>query len=176
MKKKHKLTYQIVFTLLFSINALGQKIVEDKVDDFTGDSILKTSWETINMSNKFTAYCRISKINKDFFFDLKLMIGGTVFSIDEKQNLMFKLDNDEIITLSNLKYSITCNGCGAKGIIGSQIQGIMVSYPINKEKIIKLKKYNTLKIRIYTNDGYVENELKSKHSKRIKKTMSLLEF
>jgi len=69
----------------------SQEVVENEVDEFTGYSIIRTSWEKLNMSMKFTAYFRISKIDEDYTFDLKMMMGGSVFSIGEGQEIMYKL-------------------------------------------------------------------------------------
>ena len=171
---KNKLLIQIIIISIISFNAFGQEIEENRVDDFTGNSIKRTSWETLNMTMKFAAYFRISNIDDLYFFDLKMMIGGKVFSIDKEQELMLKLSNNEIITLPNLKHTITCNGCGARGLSGSNAQGIKVSYLITEEQIYKLKDSDVTKIRIYTTNGYVENDLKSKHNKKIKKAMSLI--
>ena len=153
---------------------LGQKLAENKVDDFTGNSIKRTSWETLNMTMTFTAYFRISRINDNFFFDLK-MITGSVFSIGKGQKLMFKLSDGEIIELQNFKYAISCIGCGAKGISGSGVQGIRVLYPISSENIKKLKNNLAVKIRVYTNDGYLEIKIKSTKFRKVQKALSLVE-
>lgn len=164
----------VIIFICLSFQILGQELVENKIDDFTNNTVKRTSWETINMTMKFTAYFRISKINDNFYFDLKMMIGTGVFSIGEGQEIMFKLSDGEIIKLPNLEYAITCTGCGAKGFSGSQAQGIKVSYGITPEQIKKLKNNLAIKIRIYTNDGYVENDLKSKYYKKVQKAISLV--
>ena len=174
MNKRFFLT--MIFTLGISFQIISQELVVNKIDDFTGNTVKRTSWETLNMTMKFTAYFRISKINDNYYFNLKMMLGGgSVFSIGEGQEFMFKLSNGEIIKLPNLEYAITCTGCGAKGFSGSQAQGIQVSYRIMPEQIEKLKNNPAIKIRIYTNDGYVENDLKPKYYKKVQKALSLVE-
>jgi len=171
-----KITFLILILSIFiSINSFGQKLKENKTDEFTNNSVKRTSWEMINSNMQFTAYIRISKINESHYFDLKMMMNGSVFSISEGQKLMFKLSNGEVINLENLKYAVTCTGCGATGLMGSDAQGIQVSYPISVENIEKLKEISIEKFRIYTNDGYVENDMKSKNDKKIKKCLSLVE-
>ena len=152
---------------------LGQSIAEDKIDEFTKTSIKRTSWESLTSSIIYTSYFRFSKINDDFFLDIKL-IDGNVFSIDEGQKIMFKLSNDKILALQNLEHQITCTGCGAKGFVGSTGQGIQVSYPLNKENFDMLKEYDVLKIRIYTSEGFREGDLKTKNLKKFKKGLSLI--
>ena len=169
--------------LLLSILLIGillpimaQELEENEVDEFTGSAIKRTSWETLNMTMKFTAYFRISKINENLYFDLKLMIGGgEVFSIDEGDQFMLKLENDEIVKLSNLEFTITCTGCGARGISGSAAQGIQVTYPITPEQFNMLKNNTVSKIRIYTSDGYIENEFKLKYYSKLLNALMLVE-
>lgn len=174
--KKISILIVIVSILTVTNHLIGQDLVENKVDDFTGNVVKRTSWEILNYTMKFTAYCRISKINDNTFFELKMMMGtGSVFSISEGAALMFKLSNNEIIELNNLEYAITCNGCGARGFSGSAAQGIKVSYLITNEQADKLQALIATKIRIYTNDGYLENKLKTKYYQSIKNALYLVE-
>ncbi|MDW7692121.1 hypothetical protein R9C00_14730 [Flammeovirgaceae bacterium SG7u.111] len=161
--------------LLISLVSLSQTLKQNEIDEFTNNSIKRTSWETLNMTMKFAAYFRLSNINGESYFDLKMMIGSKVFSIDKNQELMIKLSDGEIVKLPNLKFATTCKGCGAKGISGSGAQGIQVSYPITKNQIEKLKTGKGNKIRIYTNDGYVENDMKMNIYKKIVKALALIE-
>ena len=177
---KQKTAFTILIAILLGTTSLtyGQTLEENKVDEFTDNTVKRTSWETLNMTMSFTSYFRISHINDNYYFDLKMMIGGTggkVFSIAKDQEIMFKLDNGEIVKLPNLEYTITCTGCGAKGLSGSNAQGIKVSYSINKEQFEQLKNNTIIKIRIYTNDGYIEEDTKEKHAKKIPYALKLVE-
>lgn len=167
----------VLMIILYSISFLiySQEIEVDEIDEFTGNEVKRTTWETLNADMKFTAYFRISKINDNTYFDLKMMmVDGSVFSIDKDQEIMFKLENDEVVKLPNLQYEITCKGCGAIGFGGSAAQGIHVSYPINKEDAQRLISFNITKIRIYTNQGYFEKEPKEKNVKKISNALKLL--
>lgn len=139
---------------------------ENYIDEFTGNSVKRTSWETLNMTMQFTAYYRISKINDHYYLNLKMML-NKVFSISKDQEFMFKLDDGTVLKFLNLEYTTTCRGCGAKGFSGSEAQGIEVSYPVKKEQIDILINNRIEKLRIYTNDGYLENEVSEKRSKEI---------
>src|SRR5690606_30477557 len=97
------------------------------------------------------------------------------FSIGKGQEIMFKLDNGEVVKLPNLEYAITCKGCGARGFGGSEGQGIEVFYMLNEEEFEKLKNNTVVKVRIYTNDGYVEEDVKEKNSKKIPIMLKLVE-
>lgn len=178
MKKLLIQSAPFLFAFLGGISTLtlGQTLEENKVDEFTNNTVKRTSWEMFNSDFKFTAYFRVSQINDNQYFDLKLMLAsGSVFSIGKDQEIMFKLSNDTIIKLPNLEYSVSCRGCGAKGLMGSEAQGIQVSYPISKTQSDLLKSISIAKVRIYTNDGYIEDEMKTKNAVKIKKALALLE-
>lgn len=179
MMKRTNLIFLTV--IIFGVTSLtfglhGQSLEENKVDEFTNNAVKRTSWELLcfSMKNNFTSYFRISRINEYNYFDLKLMIGG-IFSIDKDQEIMFKLDNEDIVKLLNLKYEVTCKGCGAIGLSGSNVQGINVSYTLDEEQFEMLKNHEVVKVRIFTNDGYVEGDTKRKHVKKIPKALELVE-
>jgi hypothetical protein len=168
-----KITFTIVILILFSTQIKAQKIVENKIDEFTNNKIKRTSWIS-TYTREYRTRFRISKINDNLYLNLK-MANGNVFSINEGQKLMLKLSNGEIIKLHNIEYEITCTGCAAIGFVGSQAQGISVSYGMTQKEMTQIGNQDILKIRIYTTTGYVEDDLKLKYSKRIKKAISLFE-
>jgi hypothetical protein len=170
-----KKNFYLFFLILITISSFGQKIEENKIDEFTKTSIKRTSWETLNMTMSYTAYFRISLIENIEYFDLKLMIPYKSVSISEGQNIMFMLENNEILTLKNLKTAYSCTGCGARGFSGSAAPGVSISYLINTDQIKLLKANKIKKIRIYTNDGYIENELKDKFDNFIKNSLLIIE-
>ncbi len=175
MKINYILYLSIYFLLLLSKPIAAQTLADNKIDEFTNDTIARTSWEHLNYSMKFTAFFRITRINDNVQFDLKLMLGsGAVFAIDKDQEIMFKLDCGEFVKLQNSAYTITCTGCGAKGFAGSGAQGIKTSYFISKEELTKLRNYKVVKMRIYTTDGYLEADVKSGTAEKISKAIKLI--
>lgn len=161
-------------TGIFS-SILGQEIAENKIDEFTKDSVKRTSYEALNNSSNFTASFRISKINGTEYFDLKIMLGGSVFSIGKGQKLMFKLYNDSIVELSNIEYSLSRKGCGAKGFIGSAAEGVKTSYLLGKNEHAIFAEHKIIKLRVYTTNGYVENDIKEKNALTLQKALKLIE-
>lgn len=166
----------VLIILLFTHTAISQTIAEESIDEFTGSSIKRSSWETFNQSMKFIGHFRISKIDSIFYFDLKMMRGDKVFSISEGSDLMFKLDNNEIVTVKALTTEITCTGCGAIGFNGSTGQGIQISYLLSSDQLKLLKEHKVVKVRVYTTDGYLEDEIKEKFIDRISKACALFFF
>jgi len=172
---------QIFLVLIFLITPItavfSQKLAENYIDDFTGDKILRTSWEKLIYNNKTVTYFRLVKINDFRFVQLKIMYGNfnrRVFSINKQQESMIKFTNGEIAKLFCTDYTITCTGCGAIGINGSGAQGIKVSYILNN---IEYEKFTDRieKIRIYTSIGLIDNEIKPKHSKLFINALKLIE-
>lgn len=161
--------------ILFCISAksFGQKLEENKIDDFTKDSIKRTSWESLYSTISGNAHYRFSLVNDNETFDFKLML-DRIFFIDKDMQIMFKLQNGDIVTLNNLEYTFTCKGCGATGFIGSEAQGIEVSYPISKHQVEKLKAGKIVKVRVYTSDGYLDENVKEKNAAKIIASLNLL--
>lgn len=165
-----------LIVLFFPTFCFAQKLKVNKIDEFTNASVKRTSWETINYSGKsFMAYVRISKIDDILYLNLKIMLpSDEVFSIDKENELMIKTSTDSIITLYNLKYEISCTGCGANGLLGSALQGMEVSYKIPAEMVSYLLNNMIKKLRIYTTDGYVEDNINDKHAETFIKLLKLV--
>ncbi|MDO9154999.1 MAG: hypothetical protein Q7U47_15040 [Paludibacter sp.] len=160
--------------VLLCSTVYAQKIVENEVDDFTKKSIKRTSWEKLFYEMKGTIYFRISKIDSNCYFEIKLM-NGSVFSVDEGPKIMFKLSNDSIYTLNNLKYTITNIGEGSIGLNGSGAQGIFLScVSLTDNKFNDLLDEKVTKIRIYTNSGYLEYDIKPKFAITISNAINLI--
>jgi hypothetical protein len=165
----------ITLILIAFYQSQSQKLVEDGVDEFTGNYVKRTSWKTICENMSIVVYFRVTKINKDIFFNLKVMKNNKVFSIDKDALLMFKLENKEVVELPNLEYAMTCIGCGAISISGSQTEGIETSYLLNHEQFNKLKNNVAIKFRIYSSLGYMEDDLKLNNYEKIKKSLTLIQ-
>jgi hypothetical protein len=167
-----KTLFLIVFS--FPIFCLAQKLEVNKIDEFTKASVKRTSWETINYSNRLMAYTQINKIDNNYYLNLKIMSPDKVFSIDKEDELMIKTITDSVITLYNLKYEISCTSCGSTGLLGSGLQGIEVSYKIPVEIVSYLLTNKIKKLRIYATDGYFEDDIKDKHAEIFIKLLKLV--
>jgi len=166
----------IVFLLFIAFyQSQSQKLVEDGIDEFTGAHIKRTSWKTICENMRMVVYFRISKINEDLYFDLKAMSNNRVFSINQGDLLMFKLENSEVIEMPNVEFALTCIVCGSISISGSKTEGIKTTYSMTKEQFNKLKNNVSTKFRIYTSIGYLEDDLKINNYQKIKEALSLIE-
>ena len=174
---------KVLFFIFMSSFALlkSQELTENKVDEFTKNTVKRSSWELFNKgsfsANSFRSFFRLSQINDAIYLDIKMMpIGGGVYSISKGAKLMFKIDTGQIISVENLEYSLSCRGCGARGFAGSEAMGTQTSYRISKEDLLFLKTKLIHKIRIYTNDGYMEDEVSDKVRELLVGTIKLFDI
>ena len=159
--------------LLCPLIASAQKIVEDKVDEFTKKHVKRSSWENFGFSSGFSGYTRVEKIDGTIWLNLRFMTGGVV-AMKDGAKFMLMTKTDSVITLYNNTYEISCSGCGAIGLVGSAAQGLNVSFMLPESKIVYLIQNGLKKIRLYTTDGYVEREIKEKHVKSLLRQLELV--
>lgn len=169
-----KILFYFLVIYLSSNQSFSQKLVEDKTDDFTGHKVKRTSWSLISMTANFTGHFRISSINDNLYYDLKLM-NNSAFSIDEGGLLLFKLANDSIVQLKNLRFAITGFGDGAVNINGCNALGISTTYIMSQSQAEILKNNIVTKFRVYTNDGYLECDYKPERYEKLKTSLNLVE-
>ena len=164
----------IASLLLVCHHTFSQTIVEDKVDAFTKKQIKKTSWETLSNIGRIYSYTRVEKIDSTIWLNLRFITGSTI-AMREDAKFMLMSDLDSVVSLQNSSFQLSCTGCGAIGFYGSAAPGIDVSFIVSESKKNTLINYNRIKkIRIYTTDGYIEADIKEKHSKSLIKQFQLL--
>ena len=140
----------IAITFLTVSFTHGQTLKENKVDEFTKNTVKRTSWEPIAKTTSIYGHVRGSKINNIYYLDLRSMFnGGEVVGIKEGPVVMFKMNTDSILTFNNLKHTVACKGCGAINIIGSDGYGVELNIPLTNEQIDYLTNNKITKIRIY---------------------------
>ena len=164
-----------IIAVLITPKSFSQKLQENKIDDFTKKSIKSTSYETINYNNNFMGYIKLRKVDDRSFLYLKMMLSGSVFAVEEGDKLMMITDTDSILTLNNSEFKISCEGCGAKGMLGSALQGVELRYEISNPTLAYLSENKIKKMRIYTKDGYVEDKIKEKNASIFMKLIKLIQ-
>lgn len=167
--------YFIFFTLSLPLSALSQKLVENKVDDFTKALVKRTSWETICKKGNFWTYARCSKIDSSRYLTFRIMSNKKVYVVNEGNELMLKLTNDSIVTLHTIKRAISCIGCGSIGLIGSAADGIEVEFFMPKSKFAYLLSHPVAKMRLYSNSGFIEAEIKENWANLLIAQLKLVE-
>jgi hypothetical protein len=165
----------ILFAFLIGVTfkSSGQKLEVNKTDDFTKKLVKQTSWESLASTIIVNAHYCFSLTGDVETFNLKLMM-DKVFFINQDQQIIFKMDNGDIITLTNNAYSITCTGCGAVGFAGSAAEGLEVSYHLDNDQIAKLKAGKITEVRIFTTTESFDVDIKGKNATKVQASLNLL--
>ena len=169
----------LIGLLLISNISFAQKIEDNKTDDFTKSKIIRTSWEWLSKAGMFKGtFChvRVSYVSGTYFLEFKTMEAlPVVESISKDADVMIKLENDSVVTMNNLEFTLSCAGCGAVGLNGAYAEGLQFSTIIDKDDFDDLIKYKIKKYRIYLSDGYIEMDIDPKRSDIIAKEIKLIQ-
>lgn len=164
----------LLLLLLVPTMAHSQKIIENQVDDFTKNNVIRTSWDPFTRSGRAISFSQFSKINSLYFLYIKINLKGGPFSVGEGDKLMLMAENDSILTLLNSKYQISCRGCGAIGIAYSAMDGVELSFHLSESDVQFLLTNKIKKMRLYTTSGYIEEEVKAKFAETFNKQLSII--
>ena len=165
---KHAIT---IFLLIYLPSLIaGQSLIKSvKVDEFTGNKVVESKW--VSMKGKFGKYnwcfTRLRKIDKTTVLDLKLATGKVV-SVDSGEKLLFKTSKDTVLKFSNHEYTVSCRGCGAIGLKGGDAQGVYLHIILSPDQLNALQTEKITKLRLYTNDGYMEQDVKEVSANELK--------
>lgn len=155
----------LLLILILPVFCMGQS-VESKVDDFTGEKVITTSWEKIHtggLTGKNQTRIRFRHENNKDFIEFRLFT-DCVTSCNKGDEVLIKTNNG-LVRLSNSAYTLSKPGDWAPSAINSK-QGI---YLICYGDMTKLKDCKAEKIRFYLTDGYRDIELKEKDSEMLSK-------
>lgn len=171
---KQLLTLSILF---FSLTVFSQ-YTERHVDEFTKTSSIRSFYARLVGNGPLTTLQTRYRLHWNqqisHIFELKIRRGGLFFTISASQPLMFLMDDGSTVTFYNRQSEISCIGCGAIGLPGSDQLGITALYSMNKEDIKTLATKRVKNVRIYTDQGYVERKISSNHSHTLQ--LTFLEF
>lgn len=170
-----KLNFLLLAVIIcFSANA--QKLEKNGIDEFQKVLVKETSQEQITgTSTNLNAILRAKQIDNEKVLVFKFISHGEAMAIAEKAPLMLKTKSDSVITIYSMKASISCIGCGSKGLLGSGNLGIEAWYSINDSQIDFLKNNPVVKIRFSEIDHYFEFDVKEKFQQVIINELKLLE-
>lgn len=159
-----KIAILIAFALPLLVNAM--KITKDEIDEFSGNRIIETSWETL-ASRDIRIRFRLAD-NKQFL-DFKYYTEGLVI-IDEGDELKFKSQSDSIISLHATQRFRSGIGQGATGNFGADFWGIHASYTGDMEWFADNV---TRLIRIYSTKGYFDKKISESDGRKLVKLYNL---
>jgi len=176
-----KYIFVLVLLILLSscVGGGGTQVVEDQVDSFTGIKVKRTTFEKASnhysMSPSMYNFIRFNKLDDLYNLDLKTtLLGGRVFAINKDDYLMIKLASGEIIKLKAIRYQISCKGCGAEGHFNSNSQGILQTYPISEDQLMKITDDPPSLLRVYLSDGYLEEAVPPDEAANLSKIARLI--
>lgn len=152
--------------------ALSQKIVKDEKDAFTGSHVIETSYTAI--SDGFNCSLRI--VNDTRTLLAVFNCDDNVYTMEEGAEFMLKLQNDSIITLQNLKYSVAEYWSTSIGRLRLSHFNLNTKYILSDEQIKQLQTMPITVVRFYTTDGYIERKVSGKNSKKILKLFNLIKI
>lgn len=172
----------IIVLIFLPLTIISQELNKKIVDEFTGNVELSTTWENLfkqgsGMSQNLTV-CkfRISKVNDHAFLEIKLIVkGGQVFAVDESLPLSIILENGSLLEFNPIEFYIAHQGGGSIGLSGSALWGAHIKYiPIEESQFHQMMENKVTKVRINTDIGFVQDELKPKEQEKLQNSIKLL--
>lgn len=158
---------------LISFSSFSQKIVENKIDDFTKKGIVRTDWENLSGMSSLHFSTRISKIDDKGYLNIKVFT-QSVTSVTKDHDILLMAENGEILTLHSLEHVISGYGDGANGIVGSKVLGLHITCALAENDISFLKNNIIKKVRINSSNGYMEDDIKAKNGKKLQQMVLLV--
>jgi hypothetical protein len=143
----------------------ASKLMENYKDDMTGANITKTFWSKLRATGPFTNFYQLEKIDSIYYLRLRISF-GSIFSVAKGDKLIFKFENNDVITLLNTTYIHSCRGCGVaeSGVMGHDLHGVETRYQLSERHIEELKNNKIVKGRFYMSLEYIEDEITEKRS------------
>lgn len=159
---------KIILLMLLPFVLKAQKIKENKKDDMTNKTVIRTSSERLSgkLSSKWIK-ASVLKINNSWFLSTTISCGGGFFIIRKDADMIIKLSNDSLITLKANNRADAHDGMG-----GKQAD---VDYFLTEVNRNALKENGVKKIRFSTTEGYVDVEVSEGNKDIIKTEIKLIE-
>lgn len=172
---KNSILLFFFISFVFNQPLFSQEIERNEVDEFTGKNIIETSWEPMIKSWSLYSLHRLRKVDDQYYFDFKMMtIGYDPFVVEEGEVLFFKFKDGEVLKLNNAELDFSGTGDGAIGNTGSNAMGIDLTFGLTNAFLEKLQTKIVTGIRLYTDDGYIEDKVKEKRAKKFRELMKLI--
>jgi hypothetical protein len=167
----------LILPLIFLMSCLASKqqsnkLEVNKIDEYTGNSVKKTYWQFLSKDRGYT-YVRFRKVNNQYFLHFKA-ITGSVFAIDEGENLYFKFNDGSIMKLYNPEYDISSYGGGSVNIVGSELLGIYLIIPISKKELETFSSKQLTGIRMIGTEGYRQKKVRKDYAENLIRLATLI--
>ena len=154
----------IVLLTLFSFSVFAQncKYEKNEIDKFTKKKVVVTKSEKVFTSLNTSGFYTVKQEDENFFIEFDYLVqtsfsgtskAETNITIKEKDQLMFLLENDEVITLvSSSTVQTQMKPNMASQLVNWELNDVV--YPITLEQLKTLQSAKTKTLRIYRTIGY----------------------
>jgi len=154
-----------VFFILFLTNiafAQNCKFLKNEIDAFSKEKVIETNSKSLTneISQSLDVgffYEKSPFISMDFTFQRQ-----TDFNVTSDKNVLFLLNNDEVISI-NIGNDIIPKRSSGLGVTYGGITSYKMKLPITIENLNLIKDIGINKIRLQTNEGFQEFEVKNKN-------------
>lgn len=163
--KKYLLLSLLICFPVFSQNCKYEK---NEVDEFTGSRIIKLKEKLLAKTSLTTGVSfQIYSINDTKFIEFTYM-SNSVFSFDkDTSRIMLKTKDDEIIEIPFERSDVS-------DITHSNSFYSKQKVVLTDDLVSKLENKSIVKFRLYTSNGYMEEDVKSKNSTYISDDLKCL--
>lgn len=141
-------------------------LVKNEKDKFTGHRVVQTGYNTLHRGTVGGIRLRTTIIDSVTILNLAYSL-PRAYSVDEGKELMLLLSDGSKVTLKNLEYRLSEAATGA----GVTIFAAMLDFPLSPDEIKRLSQNDVTAVRLYTNDGYFDDDIKPKFAASLRKSI-----
>ncbi|RUT68638.1 hypothetical protein D0817_19965 [Flavobacterium cupreum] len=170
-----KITFLILLLAANYISAQNCKYKRNEVDEFTKNKILETKEDIFTISGMglgFSCGYALLKINDVRYLKLHVM-SPSIFTLRSEHEIMFKTDSENTINLQFIDTQIATGTYNTT--LKSTHWGAFTAIPISDEIYQRLLNEKISKLRIYTTDGYRDDDVSEKRDKKFKELLKCIE-
>lgn len=165
----------LILTLASTISySQDCKYKRNEVDEFTKHKILETKEELFTISGMglgFSTTYSLLKINDKRYITFKVT-SPSIFTLRKGSEIMFKTELENPITLE-FPDSIVANSTYISSLKSTFWNGSM-DIPLSEEAYQRLLNEKITKLRVYTTDGFVDDDIASKRDKKFKSLLTCI--
>mgnify|MGYP000327238981 CR=1 FL=1 len=160
-----KKLFLLLLTLTFGLSLYSQKCkyLKNEVDEFTGSKIIELKRERItkSMGSGFNAIdIGLRRVNDKVYISLKLN-SPSVFTTERGGKILFKSSTKEIFEFEFIENEVADYESTKSKY--NPTNWYTYSYAlIDNQMLSKLSELDIVKVRWYTTDGYIDNDVKKK--------------
>jgi len=173
----------VAFLLMLPLTGFSQKLEKMMVDKFSNDTTKRTTMERIGAVDSFSSpeanylNAGVTKAGDVIFLDIELdatTINNYYFTVSNGDNLLLKLADNSVIKLTNLNDPNTYKDRIKHGFIEREYFIANMAYAITNFQIDDLMASDVVAIRVETDGGHFDFDVKPKGNAVLKKTFKLI--